>query len=81
MHDEADGDQIVVVVIEERAAAGRIVQRPAERMLDQTFAVLGGIDLPDLLEADAEFRRFTGGIEGELRDQLSGQAASGAFGE
>ena len=81
MHDEADRHQIVVVVIEERAAAGRIVQRPAERMLDQALLVLGRIDLPDFLEADAEFRRLAVGVEREFRDQLLGQAAARAFGE
>ena len=66
MHDEADRHQIVVVVIEERAAAGRIVQRPAERMLDQALLVLGGIDLPDFLQPDAEFRRLALGIERDI---------------
>ena len=81
MHDETDRHLVVVVVIEERAAAGRIVQRPAERMLDQALLVLGGIDLPDFLQPDAEFRRLALGVEREFRDQLLGQAAARAFGE
>ena len=81
MHDKTDRHQIIVVVIEEGATAGGIVQRPAERVLDQTFLMLGWIDLPDLLEADAEFRRLAAGVEGEFRDQLLGQAAARAFGE
>ena len=30
MDDEADGDEVVTVVIEERAAAGAVGERPAE---------------------------------------------------
>src|SRR5476651_1203661 len=81
MHDEADRHQIIVIVIEERAAAGGIAERPAERMLDQALLVFRGVDLPDLLEANAEFRRLAVGIEGEFRDQLFGQAAARALGE
>src|SRR6266851_110796 len=80
MHDEADRHLVVVVVIEERAAAGRIVQGPAERMLDQAFLVLGWIDLPDFLQPDAELRRLAVGIEREFRDQLLTEAAAGALG-
>src|SRR5947209_16140621 len=50
-------------------------------MLDQAFLVFRAVDLPDLLEADAEFRRLAVGIEGKFRDQLLGQAAARAFGE
>ena len=58
MHDKADRDLVVIVMIEEWAAAGRIVQRPAERVLDQALLVFCGIDLPDFLQPDAEFRRL-----------------------
>ena len=34
MHDEADNDLVVVVMVEERTAAGEIVERPAEGVLD-----------------------------------------------
>ena len=40
VHDEADRHQVVVEVIEERAAAGAIVERPAERVLHQPGPVL-----------------------------------------
>src|SRR6202021_3811897 len=50
-------------------------------MLDQALLVLGRIDLPDLLEADAEFRWLAFGIEGKFRDQLLGQAAARPFRE
>src|SRR5262249_47907368 len=81
MHDKADGDQVVVVVIEERAAAGPVAERPAKGMLYQAFLMLGRIDLPDLLEADAEFRRLALRIERIFRDQLLCPAPAGAFGE
>src|SRR4029078_10002213 len=70
-----------VMLYRARAAPGRIVQRPAERMLDQTLLVSGGIDLPDFLQADAELRRLAFGVEREFRDQLLAQAAARAFGE
>ena len=50
-------------------------------MLDQALLVLGGIDLPDFLQADAELRRLALGVEREFRDQLLAQAAARAFGE
>ena len=50
-------------------------------MLDQALLVFGGIDLPDFLQPDAEFRRLAVGVEREFRDQLLGQAAARAFGE
>ena len=81
MDDETDRHLVVVVMVEERAAAGRIVERPAERMLDQAFLVFCGIDLPDFLQPDAEFRRLAVGVEREFRDQLLAQAATRAFGE
>ena len=71
MHHEADGDQIVVEVIEERAAAGAIVERPAERVLHQAGLVLFRRDLPELFQADAEFLRLAVFVEIESCDQLS----------
>ena len=50
-------------------------------MLDQALLVLGGIDLPDFLQPDAEFRRLALGVERVFRDQLLAQAAARAFGE
>ena len=81
MHDEPDRHQIVVEMIEKRAAAGRIVERPAEGVLDQTGLVLVRRDLPQLLEADAVFLRLAAGVETEARDQLLGQGAARALGE
>ena len=81
MDDEADRHQIVVEVIEERAAAGAVVERPAERMLHQPGAVLVGRDLPELLQPDAEFLRIAIGVEIEALEQRLGEDAARAFGE
>ena len=58
MHDEADRHQVVVEMIEERAAAGAVVERPAEGVLHEARLVLLRLDLPELLQADAEFLRL-----------------------
>ena len=81
MNDEADRNQIVVEVIEERAAAGGIVERPAERVLHQPGLVLVRRDLPELLQAEAEFLRLAALGQSVFRDQLLRQAAARAFGE
>jgi hypothetical protein len=46
-----DRHQIVVKVVKKRAATGGIIERPAECVLDQAFAMLFRRDLPELLEA------------------------------
>ncbi len=63
VHDEADRHQVVVEVIEKRAAAGRIVERPAEGVLHQSRPELVRRDLPQFLEADAELLRLAAGVE------------------
>jgi len=51
-------------------------------MLDQAFLVLGWIDLPDLLEADAELRRLAIGVaRPNLAINCLVMAAARAFGE
>ena len=50
--DEAVGDQVVAEMIQERAAVGAGVERPADRVLDQPGLVVGGGDLPQFLDAD-----------------------------
>src|SRR5690606_1848409 len=70
---ETDRNHIVLEMIEERAAAGLHVERPAEGVLNQARLVPGRIDLPQLLEPDTVFRRFAALIKLELRDQLLGK--------
>src|SRR5262249_20607967 len=54
MHDKADRNEIVAEMIDERAAAGAVVERPAESVLHQSALVFVGRNLPKLLETDAE---------------------------
>ncbi len=71
--DEADRHEVVAIVVEERTAAGLVVERPAERVLNEARFVLVGRDLPQFLEADAEFLRLAVAVEGEPRDELLGE--------
>ena len=57
MHDEADRNQVVVEMVEQGAAAGAVVERPAQGVLHEAGPVLVGLDLPQLLDADAVFLR------------------------
>src|SRR5258708_10613853 len=68
-------------MIEERAATGAVIERPAEAMLHQAGPVPLGRNLPKLLEADAEFLRLALRIEAEALDQRLGEAAARAFGK
>jgi hypothetical protein len=81
MHDEADGDEIALEMIEERAAARAAAERPAERVLDRAGPAFAGRDLPELLQADAEFRRLAAGVEPEAGDRLLRQRAAHALAE
>src|ERR1700722_14734012 len=81
VNDEADRNQIVVEMIEERAAAGAVAERPAHRMLHQAAAKLFRRDLPQLLQADADILRLPVLRQRKTLDQNLGQAAARAFGE
>src|SRR5215469_6978027 len=81
MNDKADRNQIVAEMIDERAAAGAVIERPAERMLHKPAFVFVRRDLPKLLEPDAEFLRFAISPQPEMLDQHLGQAAPRALGE
>src|SRR6516225_10859264 len=81
MDDKAGRNQIVAEMIDERAAAGAVIERPAERVLHKPAFVLVRGNLPKLLEPDAEFLRFAIAPQPELLDQYLGQAAACAFGE
>jgi DNA polymerase len=81
MQHEADGHEIVFEVIEEGAAARLQVERPAEGMLDEAGAELLRVDLPEFLDADAEFLRRAALHQIEAGQKLLGQAAARALGE
>ena len=60
----------------------RVVERPAEGVLHQARPVLLRRDLPELLQADAEFLRLAALARGRsVGDQLLAEAAARAFGE
>ncbi len=81
MDDEAHRHQPLAEMIEEGAAAGLVVERPAHGVLNQAGSVLLGRHLPQLFQTDAEFLRARLGVEAELLDQHLRQRAAGAFGE
>src|SRR5690606_12988695 len=76
MNHEADRNQIVVEMVEERAAARRAVERPAERMLHKALPVLFRLNLPQLLQADAVFLRLASFGKAEAGDQLLGERSA-----
>src|SRR6266700_4001848 len=51
--DEAEGDQVDTEMVEKRSAIGPPIEWPADRVLDQASLVVGGRNLPQLLDADA----------------------------
>src|SRR5438876_439477 len=79
--DEADGDLIVLEMIEKRAAIGRFVQRPSDRVGDETWPMLRRLDLPQLLDADAEGLWIDPGAQVKALEQHLRQRAAAAFGE
>src|SRR4029453_16363928 len=81
MYDETDRHQPIAEMVEERAAAGLVVERPAHRVLNEPGLVLRFRHLPQLFQADAEFLRPRLGIEAELPDEHFRQRAARTFGE
>ena len=81
MNHEADRHQVVAVMVEERAAAGPVVERPTEGMLHEAGLVLLGRDAPQLLEAEAVFLRLAALMQREFLDQRPGELAAGALSE
>ena len=79
MDDEADDDLVVLDMIEERAAAGAHVERPAERVLDRAGAMLARIDLPHFLDADAVLLEVAVFGQAKLLQKQLGQGAARAF--
>lgn len=67
-------------MIEERAAQ-RNCSMASRTSAGSDLRKLRGIDLPDLLKADAEFRRFAYSIQGKFRDQLLAKPLTRPFRE
>src|ERR1700733_1390054 len=78
---ETSGEQILVEVIEKRATIGAAIERPADGVHGQTGAVLGGIDLPQLLDAEAVALRVAVAAQAEARLEQLGQGTAAALGE
>ncbi len=79
--DEAERNLIVLQVIDEGPAPGARVHRPAGGVHDQAGLVLGRIDLPQLLDADAVGLRIGLGAQIEALEQGLGQRAAAALRE
>jgi hypothetical protein len=77
--DEADRNHVVLEVIEERAAAGLEIERPAEGVLHEARLVVLRRDLPQFLDADAEFLRLAMPSEIVSGDQLLGERTAHAL--
>src|SRR3989344_5687071 len=82
--DQADYYLIIFQVIEEGAAgvfASNDIQWPAGGVYHQALFVLGWVDVPDFLDADAVMLGVGFGVEAEFLDQLLADMATAAFGE
>ncbi|MNQ85604.1 hypothetical protein D3C85_1007750 [compost metagenome] len=79
--DQADRHLVVLQVIEEGAARVLVVQRPAGGVHHQALLVLGRIDLPQLLDADAVVLGVDLGVQLVALEQLLADVATAAFGE
>ena len=78
---ETDRDLVVFEVVQERAAVGVVRERPARGMDDQPRHMLGRVDLPEFLDADAMDLRIAARIELVARDELLAQMAARTFGK
>ena len=79
MHHEADGHQVGAVVIQKRAAAGLVVERPAQSVLNQARPVLVRLHLPQLFQAEPVLLRLTVFGEPEFGGERLYQGAACAF--
>src|SRR5438094_4142456 len=68
-------------MVDKRAAIGRAVERPADRVDDKTGPVLRLGDFPQLLDADRVGLRAAFLAQLELLAEALGQRAAAAFGE
>ena len=79
--DVTDRDQIVLEVVDEAAAVGGVVHRPAGRVYHQAGLVVLGRHLPQFLQADAVGLGVGVAAQIELRLQLLAEVAATALGE
>src|ERR1043166_9159989 len=81
MHDEADRDEVLAEVIDERAASGMGIERPALGVEHEPAPMLPRRDLSQLLDADAVLLRIDAVAQIEARHQLLRERAAAAFRE
>ena len=81
MEHEADRHEPIVKMIEERATARAVVERPAKRVLHQSGTMFFRRDLPQLLQTEPEFLWFATLAQGEALLKYLGEAAVGALSE
>src|SRR5580700_5222828 len=79
--DEAHVDAIVVEMVDEAAAIGARVERPAEAVLNESGLRASGRQLPQLLHAEPVRLWARARIQCEAADQLLREAAAGALGD
>ena len=79
--DEADIGAVVIEVIDEAAAVGARIQRPAEAVLHQAGLHAALRQLPQLFHAECVHLRIAGGVELVALDEHLGEAAAAAFGD
>src|SRR5262249_53962140 len=79
MNDEARIDEAVLEFVEEAAAAGFVVERPAHRVHHEAGAMLLFRELPKLLDADAELLVVAALAQLEALHQHLRKAAAYAF--
>ena len=73
---EAERHLVVLGVIHERAAVRVVVEWPTGGVDHQARLVPGGINLPQLLQADGVALRVLAIVELELRNQLAAQMST-----
>ncbi|EOC55234.1 hypothetical protein NM271_2155 [Neisseria meningitidis NM271] len=78
---EADGDFVVVEMVNKRAAVGFAVQRPACAVHHQTGLMLFGRHFPNFFHAQAVSLRLAVLVEFEAFDDLFGKRTSAALGK
>jgi hypothetical protein len=79
--DKAERDLVLRRVVEERAAVGVAVERPAGGVHHQARLMLRRGDFPQFFQTDAVTLRVPAGVERVARNDLLAEVAAGAFGE
>ena len=79
--DETQGDLVVLHVVQEGAAVGVVLHRPARGVQHQAGFMAAGFGLPEFLDADGITLRVAAFVELELFNKLFAQMAARALGK